>query len=255
MNDALRLNLELLAVLCTAVIPSLVAALFWKHLRNDHPGARHGLKTTLRITQSVGALALVSYIALQNPDGLKSIGFDLARHDDIQGGIVVFSLFLLSYALGYRLIMRKKREPDYSQPWIKELLSARTPAQRLSRLISLILSSVAEEFVFRGYLLFLWGKRLDAIIPCAVASSIIFAAIHLYQGRKVIVYHLLVASVLAATTVVSGGIMLAIGAHVYCNLLVQIKLWILDARGKISSPVRPPPLPRMAIETEKSPAN
>ncbi len=254
MKDAITLNLELLAVLCTGVIPSLLASLFWKHFRNDNLDTKPGLIATIRITQSLGALALVSYIALQNQDGLKPIGVDLTRGGEIIGGIFVFSFFGLFYIFGYRLIMRKKQEVDYSRPDIKQMLSARTPVQRLSRLLSLILGSVSEEFVFRGYLLFLWGNRTNEIIPFAVASSLLFAAMHLYQGRKVIVYHLLFASVLAATTVLSGSIMLAIGAHLYCNLLLQIKLWILDARGKTISPAQPPPLPRMTIQTENSPA-
>jgi membrane protease YdiL (CAAX protease family) len=229
------LSIELLAVLCIGVFPYLLAILFWKQIEKNLD-QNQTLQTAIKIIQSLGALSVVTYIALQQQNGLKAVGIDFSRTDELLGGIVAFSFFILLYALGHRLLIRKKPNVDYSRYDVKQMLLSRTPLQRIFHIISLVLAVLAEEIIFRGYFLLLWGNRIDALILCAIISSVLFVILHLYQGKRVIVYHILFATLLATITISTGSIMLAIGTHLYGNLLIQIKLWILQAKGKIAEP-------------------
>lgn len=73
-------------------------------------------------------------------------------------------------------------------------------------LIAFLVGGVAEELVFRGFIIG-WGSRLfgeRAVVPLALASSALFGFSHLYQGLAGVIQTGLVGLLLAALYVGAG---------------------------------------------------
>lgn len=244
--------IELLAVIFVGVMPSVVTIVFWRQLKEDDLETKYALRTVMQLVHSMGAILLVLFIALRHEQGLLSIGLDFSRFEDLFPGVLAYSLLVVSYALTGRLIKGRKDEVDVSRYDIRMMLLAKGGWQKLLRIVALVLAVLAEELVFRGYFLHLWAERSGAVEYCALASSIVFVLLHLYQGKKFILYHVCYAAILAGLTIWSGGIMMAIGAHLYGNLLIQLKLWRMESKGMFTPPVQPPPMPELNPAEDKN---
>ncbi|MHC4365665.1 MAG: DUF4190 domain-containing protein [Planctomycetota bacterium] len=229
---------EILAVLGLVVLPLILGCISWRKITAKDFEESVYARLFSSLFLSLGTIFLILLIAVYQPRQLLSVGIDFRHYEEMFAGIVVLCVPIFIYYLGYRIIYGKAlnvREVDYTQKHVHLWLSYRTPLQRAIHLLSLVLSAVSEELLFRGYFIFLWGQRTNALIPCAVASCIAFVALHLYQGKKTIIYHTLLAATLAVSAILTGSIMVSIGAHIYLNLIATIKLWRLDSKRKEKS--------------------
>jgi hypothetical protein len=130
--------------------------------------------------------------------------------------------------------LKKPVEDDKRPDWAAALYCKTIPAKIL--FLAYMLSAViAEEMVFRGYFILLWGQRTGHIVPCAIISAIVFAFLHLYQGKKYILDHILFPVAFSVTAAVSGNIVITIYMHLWLNLIVTAKLWFREYKEKKSS--------------------
>lgn len=89
-----------------------------------------------------------------------------------------------------------------------------------------ITAGVAEELVFRAYLILVLEIVTGSIWFAAILSSMLFGILHGYQGTSGIVRTGLLGFFLALPLVMTGSILPAIIAHSLINLLAGI--WLAD---------------------------
>lgn len=94
---------------------------------------------------------------------------------------------------------------------------------------NLLLASFNEELLLRGVLLFGLWENLGGAATCALCI-VADLWMHLYQGRRLVWYHL-VAAVASIGLALGWGIVAAINFHFVHNLRVLFELWRQQRTG------------------------
>jgi membrane protease YdiL (CAAX protease family) len=172
-------------------------------------------------------ICFMCYIALNQPNGLAAIGLRRLTVDDFIDyslrGIVILSGFMLLYVAGNRII-RGKKEID-NQPLHRLVSGYQAVWERLGFVVALIIGVVAEEWVYRGYLVLLLGEKTNAFLVCALLSAFLSVLVHLYQGRSLLVFHFLFAIVAIGVTIWTDSIVMAVSMHIFQDVVATIKVW------------------------------
>ncbi len=177
------------------------------------------------LAKSAAVILLLVYVASRQEGRLDSIGLDLYRAADLAAGAALFVPAAMLFLFTTRIFGAGSGQEKKPAKYMAAMLGCKTRKQRSLYLGWLTLASVEEEVVFRGYLVLLWGARTGAIEDCAVVSGILFAASHIYQGRRAAAMHLLTAAILTAPVLITGSIMMSIGLHVSWNVLSTLAAW------------------------------
>jgi len=230
--------IEMLAVASASIVPwGLATVVSLKHLDRDSPYSVP-VQLIFQLTQSMLIILLILYIALNQPSRLRSIGFfwpipveDIGVLNSITGvllgGVVIHSFIVLPFSL-YSAFTRKvlKRKTDPSKLAKEWFSKYRTPWERCGLLTVLLLNAIAEELVFRGYLVLLLSERTGALFLCAGISVTLFAAIHLQYGPSKIPYYVWYAIGLTWLTISGGNVVWAIAVHWGGNVASAFMSWV-----------------------------
>ncbi|MCR9079046.1 MAG: CPBP family intramembrane metalloprotease [Hyphomonadaceae bacterium] len=93
-----------------------------------------------------------------------------------------------------------------------------TPEERhLYNLLSMT-AGINEEIIFRGFLIWAFGLYLP-LWAAALASLVVFTALHLYQGFKNLPGVFLIGAAVTLIFVLSGSIWPAIAVHIFVDIL------------------------------------
>lgn len=96
--------------------------------------------------------------------------------------------------------------------------------------VALSLSAgLCEEFIFRGYLIWAFGTVLG-LWPAAIASVVVFALAHAYQGLRGIVGTGLVGAALTALVLVTGSLWPAVVVHALMDIGQGWIAWLVLRR-------------------------
>ncbi len=229
--------LELSVVLFIAVIPGIFNLIYVRKRRRDK--MRYSTPVlALNTFYAIGQILLISYLGLQHESGLKSIGLNIDDTNQILpgifGGVVLASLFILVYVYVIKRFFLRGPEDEpgkeWNDGWQKDVVAIKSPRRRLLFTLYVSLAAISEELVFRGYFILLWGQRLDQPVLCAAISSIVFISLHLDRGRKAIPYYTTITLFLVIPTLYTHSLFIALGTHLYLNLLVTIGLWVRTGR-------------------------
>lgn len=184
---------------------------------------------------AVSVIAVTLFVAVNQPDGLASLGLYPGRGVFNFGaawtgmlGLAVLSIVIF---MGHKLLRRSRPEPDLSRPPAADILRYRNGWERVAYLTTLPLLVAAEEVVCRGYLVLLWGSRVGTYVPWFILSVTLSVVMHLYQGRDLstIVFHLMSAAFCVGLVVFTRNLMSAIGPHLFWNICCVHEVW---KRGK-----------------------
>jgi len=90
-------------------------------------------------------------------------------------------------------------------------------------------AGVCEEFIFRGYLIWVFQPLLG-LWGAAGLSAVVFAAAHAYQGGKGILATGLAGSFLTLVVLISGSLWPAIALHVLTDIGTGLVAWLAVSR-------------------------
>jgi membrane protease YdiL (CAAX protease family) len=224
---------ELLAVICLVILPCIPAYIFYKRAEVKEHKRYPYIRLALSVLKEFGVIFFLLYITMHQPERLLSIGIDFTQlENSCFGGLIVLGISVGLYATGHRIVTGKKPEIDYSQKHIQTRLSYRKLSLRALYIVNLVLVSIEEEMVFRGYFVLLWGHRTDAVILVALISGTLFIAMHLYHGKKAIAYLIFFTAGVTISTILSDSIMIAVSAHIFHNLISSLGLWHHEAKKR-----------------------
>ncbi len=224
---------ELLSVLFLYLLHSLNVCFFWKDIRALEIQKGWSWDKVAVFSDTVGIICLILYIGARQENGLRTIGIYLGQSYLILFGTFAYSLLVLVVFLVSRKNVQAAKDiaPSFDA---KVMCSFLTTSQKLFHVTHLALCAVKEELVFRGYLILLWGKRTNMIIPIAVVSSILFVLSHRqhFENKNHLYWIILFTFVVTLSTLLSNNIMLALGMHIFGNILVTVKVWALEKNPK-----------------------
>lgn len=230
---------ELSSVLFLYLLHSLSACFFWKDIRASEIQKGWSLGKVTVFLNTVGIICLILYIGARQENGLKAIGIHLDQSYLTLFGIYAYSLLVLVvYLVSRKSTQIAKGIAPLTDA--KVMRSFLTTPQKLFHVTCMALCAVEEELVFRGYLILLWGKRTNMIIPIAVVSSILFILSHRhhFENKNHLYWTILFTFVVTLSTLLFNNIMLALGMHIFGNILMTVKVWTLERR--LASQETPP---------------
>ncbi len=213
-------------------MPAVLASIKPRRNLESYLALPFPLRLANELSQNLSVILVLVYLSLDHPNGLSSIGFGSSTYNVgflLTGSISVYFFFVLFVAIVTRITRGGQSDYgriDFSRPDIQVTTSYRTPGERLMYLMVLTLGVLAEELVYRGYLVLFLGRETGALALCAVISILLSVIIHLYQGRSTILFHFLFAILVVSLAIGTKSILLPVGIHLYANISAAIHIWI-----------------------------
>jgi membrane protease YdiL (CAAX protease family) len=169
--------------------------------------------------RDAGLVGLIFLLLSRNGERFSNIGWTFTRgYWYVAAGLIVFPAFLYGQALLQTHLMERGWSAHQPPPYL--LVHAREELP-LAVLISAI-NGIAEEIIFRGYLL----MRLTAITGRAdlaiVASAGIFGIGHLYQGSSSVVVLTFLGAALGIIVVRTKSLVIPIVVHALQDLVAIV---------------------------------
>jgi membrane protease YdiL (CAAX protease family) len=136
------------------------------------------------IVRDLSLLSLICYFVWRNREGFQSLGWTLGQGwREIFFGVVLFlPVFYTASLLDDAL-----RQIGFSAPTdaMSALENVKGPGEIILAFLMVCVVAMAEETIFRGYLLLRFEKGLQmAPFTAALLSSVIFALGHGYEGTS-----------------------------------------------------------------------
>lgn len=191
-------------------------------LISDAPGVRiKHYTSTIMLLWGVGLPIIVLWAASGRDWG--ALGFQ------IETGLMPLSGWLLAALMMayfvYQLLLvsasekiREQFREGLAQDAVMSGFMPRTPEERhLFNLLGMT-AGITEEIIFRGYLIWAFGLFLP-LWAAALASLVVFTALHLYQGLKNLPAVFLMGGAVTLIFVLSGSIWPAIAVHIFVDIL------------------------------------
>jgi membrane protease YdiL (CAAX protease family) len=213
------------AVFLLLIVPSLALSLF---------AIRQGqlnfvLTATAIILRDLGLVSLVLFFLWRNGEPISRIGWT-SRHlvrELILGVVCFVPLFLGAALLELALLRAGLSAPKTSLP---SFLKAQGPAQAFLALVLVTVVAVAEETIFRGYLLLRFQAVLRSTTAAVLLSSVIFAIGHGYEGSAGLVTVGVMGAVFALVYLWRGSLVAPIVMHFLQDFLGIVLLPLLGLK-------------------------
>ena len=155
------------------------------------------------------------------------------------GSIGLGLILVITYARTVVRIARRKRPKriKMGNPHV-ERLAPHTRSELGWWLVVSLSAGFCEEFVFRGYLIWVF-QSLFGLWGAAAFSVVVFAVAHAYQGAKGILATGVVGGLLTLVVLISGSLFPAIALHVLTDIGTGLVAWVAfrkaqDAGGIIT---------------------
>lgn len=138
---------------------------------------------------------------------------------------VGFALSLVLVLVQFTGLRRMARLPVERQGLLADFARKLMPAAPREQLIFAALSAtvaLCEEFLYRGFALAALDDALGDVLLATVASSVLFALAHLYQGRRGVVSTFVVGLIFAGARQYTGSLAPCVAAHFTADLVAGL---------------------------------
>ncbi len=168
-------------VFLTLILPAMLFSLF--AIRQGNPP--FVLVAASAIVRDIALLTLIFFFLWRNGEPLYRVG--LRRTGAWQEAVLGAGLYA-PFFLGVALLGATVRAAGFSSPTsVPSFLTPRDPAQLLLGAMLVAVVAVAEETIFRGYLILRLRAVTGSTAAAVLLSSLIFAIGHGYEGSAGIV--------------------------------------------------------------------
>lgn len=132
------------------------------------------------ILRDLALATLIAYFLWRNDETREEIGWRFRGSRDIVLGVLLFAVVFL--AAGY--VNQLLRSAGLSHPATTQprFLTAQGPAEYVLALLLVAVAAVAEEVIFRGYMILRFTEITGSTMAAIVLSTTIFALGHGYEG-------------------------------------------------------------------------
>lgn len=213
------------AVFLFLIVPSLVLSLF--AIRQGTLG--FPLAATATIFRDLALVSLILFFLWRNGEPVTRLGWSW-RHPvrEVILGLVCFVPFFLGAALLERGLVRAGLTAPATP--LPSFLEAQGRAQAFLAVLLVMVVAVAEETIFRGYLLLRFPAVLRNTAASVVLSSAIFAVGHGYEGSAGLVTVGVMGAVFALVYLWRGSLVAPIVMHFLQDFLGIVLLPLLGLK-------------------------
>lgn len=208
-----RLQLIEVGVFLFLIMPSMALSFF----RTDQAALSFPVVAGVTILQDLALLSLVLYFVWRNGESVKAIGWTLAegKREAVLGlGLFVPFFFMVS------VLQAVLRGAGFSAPEAPpSYLMPSGTAQILLALVFLMVVAVAEETIFRGYLLLRFQALMGNPTGAVLLSALIFSIGHGYQGSVGVITVAAIGLFLAVVYLWRGSLIAPIVMHFLQNFI------------------------------------
>jgi membrane protease YdiL (CAAX protease family) len=207
------------------IVPSLVLSLFVVR----QGALSFTLTATATIFRDLGLVALILFFLWRNHESVTRIGWS-GRHllrEVILGVVLFVPCFLGAALLEYVLLRIGLSAPATPQP---SFLKAQGPLEGILAVLLVTVVAVAEETIFRGYLLLRFQAILGGAGKAVVLSSVIFALGHGYEGSAGLVTVGVLGAAFAVVYLWRGSLVAPVVMHFLQDFLSIVLLPLLGMK-------------------------
>jgi len=187
------------------------------------------LGITISVFHNVAMMALALYFLRRNGEALSTIGLNPAnRYREIVRGLVLFFPILIFMGLLAQLL-RFAGLPITPNP-MQTVIAELGRFEIIGMIGLMVIIAIAEEIVFRGYLI----QRLQLISgssqTAVILSSVLFALGHGYQGPIALVVIFVLGMILGGIFVLTRSLIAPMTIH-FLNNSLAIIIWSIIEGG------------------------
>ena len=207
------------AVFLFLIVPSLVLSLFV--IRQGQ--LSFVLAATATIFRDVGLVCLILFFLWRNGEPFTRTGWTWRRPvRELIIGVACFIPVFFGAALVERVLLRAGLSPPATP--LPSFLNDKGPAEALLAVLLVTVVAVAEETIFRGYLLLRFLPVLRNTAASVLLSSAIFAVGHGYEGSAGLVTVGVIGAVFALVYLWRGSLVAPIVMHFLQDFLTIVLL-------------------------------
>ncbi len=177
-------KLQFLEVL--VFLPLIVTSMALSFFANRKGSMSFELVASATILRDLALVGLVAFFLWRNNEPLSRIGWNLrtARKEIALGAILFFPLLLATNFLEQMLQLAGLSAPSTPLP---QFLTAKGWAEFALAFLLVVVVAIAEETIFRGYLILRFQAVTGSTLASALLSSIVFSLGHGYEGSAGVV--------------------------------------------------------------------
>jgi membrane protease YdiL (CAAX protease family) len=207
------------------IVPSLVLSLFV--IRQG--GLGFVITAVATILRDLGLVVLIFYFLWRNGEGVARIGWSLRRvwKELILGVALFVPVFFGAGLLEWALLRAGLSSPTTPLP---SALTARGAAEGPLAVVLVAVVAVAEETIFRGYLLLRFQALLRSPVWAVLLSSLIFSLGHGYEGSAGLVTVGVMGAAFAVVYLWRGSLVAPVVMHFLQDFLGIVLLPLLGAK-------------------------
>lgn len=204
-----------LGVFLLLILPALVLS-FVDTGGRDVP---FSLLAAATIARDVGLVALILLLIARARQPVAVIGW-VRRH--LGRDILIGLALSIPLIIGAQVLEAALRAAGLSSPSSGPGLTPSGPGEVVLAVVLVLVVAVAEETIFRGYLILRFAGVLGNRLSAVVASSLIFAIGHGYEGEAAIVTIGLTGLVFAIVYIWRQSLIAPVVMHLVFNLLAIV---------------------------------
>jgi uncharacterized protein len=182
------------------------------------------------ILRDLALVSLIGFFLWRNGEAFDRIGWTSRNgpRDAIRGVVLFGFAFWVAAYLDQFLVALGFSAPSTPMP---KFLTARGPAEFLLAFVLVLVVAVAEEIIFRGYLILRLTNVTGSTTAAVVLSSLIFALGHGYEGTAGVVTVGFLGLVFAVVYVWRRSLVAPIVMHFLQDFVTIILLRLLHHKG------------------------
>ncbi len=217
-----RVQLREVWVFLFLIVPSMAISLF--AIRRGHVG--FVLAAWAVILRDLGLVLLVAYFLWRNGEGWGKLGWTLSHlWREIALGVVLFIPFFMG-VVGTEWLLKQAGLKGPSAP-LPSFATVHDAPQVVLALLMVAMAAVAEETIFRGYLLLRFGATMRNMTLAVICSSLVFALGHGYEGTVGLATVGLMGVALCLLYLWRGSLVAAITVHFLQDFVAIVLVGIL----------------------------
>jgi membrane protease YdiL (CAAX protease family) len=229
--------LEFFVVFTVTILPQILSSIFSARDREFLRRFTGKQRILVNLSTFSGMVLLALYIAMSHPEKWSYIGLGFEKNS-LQN-IVIISVagtayLLLIFALAKVRSPKKRQELEQRKDDVFKAgawTEMRSLGERMAYMPTLWLGNIAEDLIFRGYLIFGLQAQTGLLLPWIFLSMSLSILVHLYQGFnwRVLLGQGIFALLFIGISIWAQNIVAAIIPH-----LVYDTIWILQGWVKMS---------------------
>jgi membrane protease YdiL (CAAX protease family) len=177
-----RQQLAEVSVFLFLIVPSMIMALFMIR----HGGMSFVLIALSSILRDLALVSLIIFFLWRNGEDIGTIGWRI-RNIGKEAGLGL--LLFIPFSFGAGLLESGLRRIGFSAPStpLPSLIPEKTTEEFLLAVLLVVVVAVAEETIFRGYLILRFRNTMASTAAAVLASAFIFSLGHGYEGSAGVV--------------------------------------------------------------------